>query len=622
MNNFDSLFIANRGEIALRILRTARRLGLRVVVGYSDADRLTPAVKEADVAVRLGAGPVGESYLNQDSVIAAALAHGARALHPGYGLLSENSVFARKVVAAGLIWVGPSPDSMDRVASKGRAKEVAERAGVPTVPGHRGAQDLASFQRAATAMGYPVLLKATAGGGGRGIRLVNADAELASGMELARGEALNAFGDGELLLEKYVPFAHHVEVQVFGDHHGHVVHLGERDCSAQRRNQKVIEEAPSPAVSPQLRATLCQQAVALAREAGYTNAGTVEFLVTPDGQHFFLEMNTRLQVEHPITEMITDLDLVEWQLRIADGDHLFAQGQVKFRGHAMEARIYAEDPADGFRPQTGPIRGFVLPPGRVDHFLAEYAQVTPHYDAMLAKVIVHGDSREAALAQLESALGRTLIAGLRTNTMFLAGILRMPDFRAGRMHTRTLDHVAPPVPEAPAPGLIAALASALTFQGEGWSNSQGREHVGLWRIGGDTVRTVCQSHPVGFEVHVQGVVHVITPEQLSKLAHLIDRYGVNLVWNQQTFRVDNALHAFSRAQHVADPNIVFCPMAGSLLKVLVQAGESVRRGQTLAVVEAMKMQMEIRSPRDGAIAEVLARAGTTAKKQETLFRLA
>ncbi len=597
MNNLTPLFIANRGEIACRIIRTAQRLGIRTVLGYSEADRRTLGVEMADETVCLGPARANESYLDQDRVLSAAIRAGARAIHPGYGFLSENAQFARKVLDAGLVWVGPSPEAMEKLSSKSKAKELARRVGVPVSPGHEGAQDEASLLLAARRAGYPVLLKAAAGGGGRGIRLVRDDQDLKTQLPLARSEALNAFGSDEILLEKYVTDAHHIEVQVFGDVHGNVVHLGERDCSAQRRHQKVLEESPSPALTPERRLEICSAAVRLARAAGYANAGTVEFLATKDA-FYFLEVNTRLQVEHTVTEMVTGLDLVEWQLLVAAGGRLpLSQQEIRFSGHAVQARLYAEDPYQDFRPQTGRVEGHLFPEGaRVDHFLTSGTTVSPFYDSMLAKVIVHAPDRVTALKDMGAALNRTVVAGLTTNRDYLVQILAQDFFRSGTTTTKTLEQTTftrqqPPFSEEPA--RIAARAFAQRFEGKhgplsGWSSG---------------------TMPA-------------SPDTAPDVPLIVTEQGVDFIWQGQHYHVTNPLSARDRNTGSADPDTVISPIDGTLTDVRVSEGQSVRAGDVLAVVEAMKMQMELKAPRDGRIARVTTQAGSQVKNRQPLFQLA
>jgi acetyl-CoA carboxylase biotin carboxylase subunit len=437
---FSSVLIANRGEIAVRIERACRELGLRSVAVYSQADAGALHTRSADAAVEIGPAPARESYLNIERVLAAAQQAGAEAVHPGYGFLAENAEFAEAVIAAGLVWVGPPPAAMRAMGDKAGARELMVKAGVPVLPGYQGKDDAAALKKAAAQIGYPLLVKAAAGGGGVGQRVVNASGELNEAIDAARREAKNAFNDERLILEKYLATARHVEIQVLGDQHGNLLHLFERECSLQRRRQKIVEETPSPLLDEALRAAMSEAALAAARAVSYTNAGTVEFLVDPATRHFyFLEMNTRLQVEHPITELITGLDVVQWQLRIAAGERLpMQQTEIRASGHAIECRVYAEDPGSGFLPQTGRIHLLRWPSGegvRVDAGVAEKDAVGVYYDPLLAKLSVHAESREAALERMATALRETALLGVSNNVDFLQDLLADPMVRAGDYDT-------------------------------------------------------------------------------------------------------------------------------------------------------------------------------------------
>ncbi len=449
---FKKILIANRGEIAIRIMRACKELGIQTVAVYSDADKNALHVQQADEAISIGAAAPKESYLDMDKILDAAKQVNADAIHPGYGFLSENASFAAAVTAAQLTFIGPSADSIRAMGDKAESKIRMKQAGVPTVPGMEGLEDERDFENAAKDIGYPVLVKAAAGGGGKGMRVVNSESELGEAIESARREALNAFGDERLLIEKYVANAHHVEFQVFGDQQGNLVHLFERDCSVQRRHQKIIEETPSPLLTPELREQMGQAAVAAASAVGYYNAGTVEFIVDPDiltlrrgsGQEFyFLEMNTRLQVEHPITEFVSGFDLVHWQIRVAAGEPFpFTQSNFTQRGHAIECRIYAEDPANGFLPSTGKLLQYSEPHGpgiRVDSGFTAGDEVTHFYDPLLAKLIVHAEDREAAIQRMQAALKEFVVHGVITNIDFLQAVLSHPDFTNGQITTRWVE---------------------------------------------------------------------------------------------------------------------------------------------------------------------------------------
>jgi acetyl-CoA carboxylase biotin carboxylase subunit len=462
---FKKILIANRGEIAIRIMRACRELGIQTVAVYSEADKNALHVQQAEEAIFIGAAPPKESYLNMDKIIDAAKRVNVDAIHPGYGFLSENASFAAAVTAAQLTFIGPSADSIRAMGDKAESKIRMKRAGVPTVPGVEGLENEGDFENAAKEIGYSVLVKAAAGGGGKGMRVVNSESELREGIESARREALNAFGDERLLIEKYVANAHHVEFQVFGDQQGNLVHLFERECSVQRRHQKIIEETPSPLLTPKLREQMGQAAVAAAKAVGYYNAGTVEFIVDPDTLSFyFLEMNTRLQVEHPITEFVTGLDLVHWQIRVAAGEPFpFPQSHFTQRGHAIECRVYAEDPANGFLPSTGKLLQYIEPRGpgiRVDSGFTAGDEVTHFYDPLLAKLIVHAEDREAAIQRIQGALREFVIHGVITNIDFLQAVLSQPDFANGEITTRWVETKFDWAPSAE-PSFEALVAASL-----------------------------------------------------------------------------------------------------------------------------------------------------------------
>jgi acetyl-CoA carboxylase biotin carboxylase subunit len=440
----NKILVANRGEIAIRILRACRELGIRTVAVYSDADLDALHVPHADEAVHIGAAPPKESYLNTDVLVRAALESNADTIHPGYGFLSESASFAGKVASAGLIFIGPSAESIQAMGDKAESKIRMKEAGVPTVPGAEGLESESDFERAAEKIGYPVLVKASAGGGGKGMRIVWEADDLREEIQAARREALHAFGDDRLLIEKYVANAHHVEFQVFGDQHGNLVHLFERECSVQRRHQKIIEETPSPLLTPALRDEMGQAAVAAAKAVNYYNAGTIEFIVDPDTHRFyFLEMNTRLQVEHPVTELVTGIDLVHWQIHVADGERFpFPQSHFIQRGHAIECRVYAEDPAHGFLPSTGKLLRYIEPRGpgiRVDSGFTAGNEITHFYDPLLAKLIVQAEDRPSAIQRMQAALKEFVVHGVITNINFLQTVLSHPDFLNGKVTTRWVD---------------------------------------------------------------------------------------------------------------------------------------------------------------------------------------
>ncbi|HNF36311.1 MAG TPA: acetyl-CoA carboxylase biotin carboxylase subunit, partial [Anaerolineales bacterium] len=474
---FNKILIANRGEIAIRIMRACRELGIKTVAVYSEADKDAQHVQFADEAVLIGSAAPKESYLNADALLRAALGSKAEAIHPGYGFLSENASFALKVESAGLTFIGPSADSIRAMGDKAESKIAMKKAGVPTVPGFEGLTSEEEFKKAAQEIGYPVLIKASAGGGGKGMRVVNFENELSEAIESARREALNSFGDERLLIEKYLADAHHIEFQVFGDKHGNLVHLFERECSVQRRHQKIIEETPSPLLTPEIRAKMGEAAVAAAKAVNYYNAGTIEFIFDPQlatlnlQPFYFLEMNTRLQVEHPITELTAGIDLVQWQIRIAAGEKFpFTQGDFHQHGHAIECRVYAEDPSNGFLPSTGKLLQLIEPRGpgiRVDSGFKTGSEVTHFYDPLLAKLIVHAENRNAAIQRMQTALREFVVHGVVTNMDFMQAVLQHDDFAQGKVSTRWVERNFGewhPV-EAEKEALIAAALADVLFVG-------------------------------------------------------------------------------------------------------------------------------------------------------------
>jgi len=490
---FKRILIANRGEIAVRIMRACRELGIRTVAVYSEADKNSAHVQFADEAVHIGATSPKESYLNADVLLRAALSCQADAIHPGYGFLSENASFAGRVESANLTFIGPSAASIRAMGDKAESRVAMKKAGVPTVPGAEGLESLSDFEKAAIEIGYPVLIKASAGGGGKGMRVVMDADDLPEEIESARREALNAFGDERMLIEKYIPDAHHIEFQVFGDRHGHLVHLFERECSVQRRHQKIIEETPSPLLTPELRAKMGEVAVRAAKAVNYYNAGTVEFIFNPaDFSFYFLEMNTRLQVEHPVTELTTGLDLVQWQIRVAAGERFpYRQDQLSQYGHAIECRIYAEDPANGFLPGTGKLLQFVEPRGpgiRVDSGFRAGDTITHFYDPMLAKLIVHAENREIATQKMNAALRDYVVHGVTTNIDFLQDVLSHPDFVDGKVSTRWVEtefHWAPPSEPSFESLIAASLADlAILDRKSGIENRNEPDPYSPWKIPG------------------------------------------------------------------------------------------------------------------------------------------
>jgi acetyl-CoA/propionyl-CoA carboxylase biotin carboxyl carrier protein len=608
-----SLLIANRGEIAIRIARTARLMGIRTIGVHSDADAGAPHVLAVDESIHIGPTPAIESYLNIDAVIEAAKESGAEAIHPGYGFLSERAEFVRAVEAAGLVFVGPSAEVMDQLGRKDRARTVALAAGVPVVPGFTAEQPPAPSD-------FPVLVKAAAGGGGKGIRVVTNPAELDDAIAAARGEAARAFGDDLILIETYVASGRHIEVQVFGDQQGNVVHLHERDCSTQRRHQKVLEEAPAPNLPADVRERLTSSAVALARAVGYVGAGTVEFLVDPargvDGV-YFLEMNTRLQVEHPVTEEVIrvdgePLDLVALQLSITDGEPIpFTQDQVTVAGHAIEARVYAEDAFGGFLPQAG-VATLVRWPeaARVDHALVSGQHVTSAYDPMLGKVIVSGDTREKATANLIRALDHTTIFGLITNTGFLRALLASGAFANSEIDTVWLDHHAETIqpPSVETAAAIAAAAVLNESEGKGgFSTSDG------WRLSG-------ASAPPRVAMLVAGERRLVTPHEEPGSA-LVARDHIEVCHQGQRFLFPTGAGLAGLDDSANADGLVKAPMPGTILSVEVSLGDDVEAGQRLGVMEAMKMELVLNADRGGRVNSVNAVAGAQVPIGSVLFEI-
>jgi len=635
IRRIERLLIANRGEIAVRIARTCRAMGITSIAVYSDADAEALHVRECDEALRVGPAPARESYLDIGKIVAAARGSRAQAVHPGYGFLSENADFAQACLDAQLTFVGPPPAAMEAVGDKIAAKRTAATVGVPTVPGYLGdEQDVDVFVREAKRIGTPLIVKAAAGGGGKGMRLVRDVAQLRDALEGAQREARSAFGDGTVFLEKYLESPRHVEVQILGDRHGAYVHLNERDCSIQRRHQKIVEETPSPAVTPQLRSELGAAALRIAAAVGYENAGTVEFMLSPDGSFYFLEVNARLQVEHPVTEMVTGVDLVREQIEIAAGGKLrLAQGDVAPRGHAIEARIYAEDPDNGFLPSSGRVLDVRWPSGpgiRVDAGIDAGSTVTTDYDPMLAKVIAHGASREEALSRLQTALRECHVAGISTNVGFLRWLVHEPDFAAGKAATDFLDtHRWPGASVDLDNEELWALAGAGTLQTLGsWRPApQPRtirfvgpavHTIGVtfdWRTGGWRCRegereaiVRAAGEPSHFDV--------LESAQPHRARAWRTRDGVELAVGEppqrRTYTVDaleDVAHAGAHATARAGSGSATAPMSGTVVKIECAPGALVSAHQVLAVIEAMKMEHAIAAPFDGRVRSVNVRTG-------------
>ena len=669
MKTLNRLLIANRGEIAVRIARSARRLGIATIAVCSDADRGSPHVAACDEYVPIGGTLPSESYLVVDKILAAARATGAQAIHPGYGFLSENAAFAAAVADAGFIFVGPPAAAIEAMGDKARARQRMAAAGIPVVPGYDGdSQDETRLEAEAARIGFPVMVKAAAGGGGRGMRRVERAEDLPVALRSAASEAAKAFGDGRLILERAVIEPRHVEIQVFADAHGHVVHLGERDCSVQRRHQKIVEEAPSPAVDPVLRERMGQAAVAVAREIGYVGAGTVEFLLDREGHFYFMEMNTRLQVEHPVTELVTGLDLVELQLRVARGEPLpMAQEDIRVRGHAIEVRLCAEEPADDFLPRSGTVLDWRPEPlARCDHALAAGMTVSPHYDSMLAKVIAHGATRTEALDRLALALDRTALLGVPSNRAFLARVLRHPAFVGGSTVSTGFigAHFPKGTDRADGPDeatwwLAAWLSLAAAPEGvhdgngeSGWRHwSNTRPLPAPWRLrwrapqalaeqaeveraghvrlapGGATLELAGAAAPVSGAVTGTPVPPCTDGEAEVNGVALAYRYA----WDDATLwlhtrRGDFAFDCLRRvprrsaADLAAQADEVRAAINGRVLEVAVAAGAEVAAGQRLCTLEAMKMEHELRAPRSGRVATVEVAAGQQVAPGQVLMR--
>ncbi|UFR04332.1 ATP-grasp domain-containing protein [Streptomyces sp. Go40/10] len=630
---FDTVLVANRGEIAVRVIRTLRSLGVRSVAVFSDADADARHVREADTAVRIGPAPAAESYLSVERLLEAAARTGAQAVHPGYGFLAENAAFARACEEAGLVFIGPSADAIALMGDKIRAKETVRAAGVPVVPGGRDPE----LAEAARELGAPVLLKPSAGGGGKGMRLVRDLSLLEEEIAAARREARASFGDDTLLVERWIDRPRHIEIQVLADGHGNVVHLGERECSLQRRHQKIIEEAPSVLLDDGTRAAMGEAAVQAARSCGYRGAGTVEFIV-PGGdptQYYFMEMNTRLQVEHPVTELVTGLDLVEWQLRVAAGERLgFAQEELRLTGHAVEARICAEDPARGFLPSGGTVLLLDEPQGdgvRTDSGLTEGTEVGSLYDPMLSKVIAYGPDRETALRKLRSALAETVTLGVPTNAGFLRRLLAHPAVVAGELDTGLVERVVDELVDTDVPEEVYEAAAAVRLQAlkpraEGWTDPFSVPSG--WRLGGTP-------KPPAFHLRVQEPL-AYTPRGSHTVAE--DRVSVTLDGVRHTFRRagdwigrdgdawlvrdhDPVAASLNQAAHAGADSLT-APMPGTVTVVKVAVGDEVVAGQSLLVVEAMKMEHVISAPHAGTVAELDVRPGTTVAMDQVLAVIA
>ncbi|MBL8624698.1 MAG: ATP-grasp domain-containing protein [Myxococcales bacterium] len=642
------VLVANRGEIAARVLRTCRHMGLGTVAVFSDADAHAPHVRLADVAVGLGPPPARDSYLAIDRIIAAARASGADAIHPGYGFLSENAGFAEAVTSAGLTFIGPSAMVISLLGSKKAAKERAIAAGVPVVPGYNGDdQDRATLRAQALAIGFPLLVKASAGGGGKGMRVVRSADEVDAALDSAQREAASAFGDDTLILERYVDRPRHVEIQILGDHHGNLVHLWERECSIQRRHQKVIEEAPSPALTPELRAAMGAAGVAVGRAVGYTSAGTVEFIVAPDGSYYFLEVNTRLQVEHPVTEATTGLDLVREQIRIARGEHLGYDRAPPQQGHAIEVRLYAEDPAHGYLPTIGTLARWELPtaPGlRVDAGVESGSEIGIHYDPMLAKVIAHAPTRTEAAGLLAWALEHAVIAGVTTNRAHLAAILRLPEFLAGELDTHFLERhqaaLAVGDPAIPARAVTAATlwlheqargTGPLPHVEPGWRNVWFADQQDAWHVDDRTVTA-------GYR-HRGGRRFTLTLDGAAREVEVLSADASTIAWREGDLAHRATVVATHAGWHVAgagwatdvarlprlpdratevEPGSLIAPMPGKVIKLGAAVGDVVAAGTTLVVLEAMKMEQPVKTAVAGTVASIAVGLGDQVAAEQVL----
>jgi 3-methylcrotonyl-CoA carboxylase alpha subunit len=659
---FKKILIANRGEIACRVAATARRMGIRTVAVYSDADAAAKHVQACDEAVHIGASAPKESYLRWERIIEAARETGAQAIHPGYGFLSENEQFAGACAEAGLVFIGPPPSAIQAMGLKAESKQLMEKAGVPLVPGYHGSdQDPGLLRREADRIGYPVLIKASAGGGGKGMRAVDKAEDFEAALASCKREAINSFGDDAVLIEKYVQRPRHIEIQVFGDTQGNYVYLFERDCSVQRRHQKVLEEAPAPGMTEAMRKRMGEAAVAAARAVRYVGAGTVEFIVEQrDGgmDFFFMEMNTRLQVEHPVTEAITGLDLVEWQLRVAAGEPLpLAQEQLRIHGHAIEARICAENPDNNFLPATGTLRvyrkphcaAFEVAPVRVDDGVREGDAISPFYDSMIAKLIVHGDTREQALARLDEALAATHIVGLATNVQFLRHVLKTDSFAHANLDTALIQREQAVLFNQQPVGLplaaAAAVAKALaderaTEDRDPFSRRDGWRSHGLTRrrfafgfAGEQQEAVLTYGHGGTLELEVGGAS---APLAFDVAGDAIDlRYGL-LRERVSVYTLGESDHVFARrgaAQieavdllaHAGDSQAeggrLTAPMPGKVISFAVKPGDKVSKGQPLAVMEAMKMEHTIAAPADGVVTELLYAPGDQVAEGAELLKL-
>ncbi len=663
MSKITKVLVANRGEIAVRVMRTARDLGYRTVAVYSEADAGALHVQEADQAVCIGAAAVGESYLVADKILAAAKKTGADAIHPGYGFLSENAAFSEACEAQGITFIGPRSEAINLMGSKRLSKIAMIDAGVPCIPGYQDAdQSDETLLAKAEAIGFPLMVKASAGGGGRGMRLVFEQSELAEAIRTARSEAESAFGSGELILERAVIEPRHIEIQVFADEHGNAVYLGERDCSIQRRHQKVVEEAPSPFVDPELRQRMGEAAVDAAKACSYRGAGTVEFLVDADKNFYFLEMNTRLQVEHPVTELITGLDLVAWQLKVASGEKLpLAQDEVELKGHAVEVRLYAEDPRNNFMPQTGQVRLWSCPERinsseragiRMDHGIQTGQKVSPFYDPMIAKIIAYGDNRSEAIRRLASAVQDTQLLGMNNNKLFLQNVLRHEVFGAGEATTAFIEqHFSADVSmDQKVPSATTLAKAAMLYFQRGiatsqdknfhWSRASAQSYVYKLAFDGQTNVVKLAEKEHHFEIETELVAGEVGAEQESTALDFVSldenscvfiengvRETLSFAFDGKTlylddgtghFILEDVTHQPAAAAGGAGSGQVKASMDGAIVEVLVKEGDSIEAGQTLVVLEAMKMEHPLKAGISGTVKAISCEAGQQVKSKQLL----
>ncbi|WP_391486257.1 acetyl/propionyl/methylcrotonyl-CoA carboxylase subunit alpha [Acinetobacter pittii] len=642
---FSKVLVANRGEIAVRVMQTAKAMGYQTVAVYSDADRHARHVQEADEAVYIGASKVSESYLSIVKIIDACKKTGADAVHPGYGFLSENTEFAQACIDNQITFIGPTASAIELMGSKRLSKIAMIKAGVPCVPGYEDdRQDLEYLATQAEQIGFPLMVKASAGGGGRGMRLVQQASELIEALQTARSEAENAFGSGELILEKAVIAPRHVEIQVFGDIHGNYVYLFERDCSIQRRHQKVVEEAPCPVMTPELRQQMGEAAVAAAKACAYVGAGTVEFLLDASGAFYFLEMNTRLQVEHPVTELITGLDLVEWQLRVANGEQLpLQQRELTLTGHAIEVRLYAEDPRQDFLPQTGQVlrwKPATLPNVRIDHGMLTTDEVSPFYDPMVAKVIAYGKTREDAIRLLARAVDDCVLLGVNSNKQFLVNLLCHPIVVAGDTNTAFIQQHFQDDSSLHKQVLSLeslAIAAALFSQSKGTAAWQTGLGVPLpFKLKYDDQNIQLQLSSVNNTFTVQLCEQTVSIEVVEKTAeqliyllngvrrrvrYVLDGEQLYLDQNNGNVVICNVTYTAPEVADVAGDGKIRAPMDGAVVNILVNKGDQVMKGQTLLVLEAMKIQQQIKADVDGVVEEVLGQQGQQVKKRQMLFTI-